>query len=63
MTTPHTLDGFTHLADVDAAIWTRFGVTQQPAYAFISPDGKVDVVKQQLSESALTERLSALTSA
>jgi thiol-disulfide isomerase/thioredoxin len=59
----YKVDGFTHLADVDAAIWTRFGVTQQPAYAFISPDGKVDVVKQQLSESALTERLSALTAA
>jgi thiol-disulfide isomerase/thioredoxin len=59
----YKVDGFTHLADVDAAIWTRFGVTQQPAYAFISPDGKVDVVKQQLSESALIERLSALTAA
>jgi thiol-disulfide isomerase/thioredoxin len=61
--TEYKVDGFTHLADVDAAIWTRFGVTQQPAYAFISPDGKVDVVKQQLSESGLTERLSALTAA
>lgn len=58
--TDYKVDGFTHLADLDAAIWTRFGVTQQPAYAFISPDGKVDVVKQQLSESALTERVGAL---
>nr|WP_042186796.1 redoxin domain-containing protein [Kibdelosporangium sp. MJ126-NF4]CEL17567.1 PROBABLE CONSERVED LIPOPROTEIN DSBF [Kibdelosporangium sp. MJ126-NF4]CTQ91206.1 PROBABLE CONSERVED LIPOPROTEIN DSBF [Kibdelosporangium sp. MJ126-NF4] len=55
--------GFQHLADLDASIWTRFGVTQQPAYAFISPDGKVDVVKQQLSETALTERVSALAKA
>jgi thiol-disulfide isomerase/thioredoxin len=59
----YKVGGFTHLADLDAAIWTRFGVTQQPAYAFISPDGKVDVVKQQLSESALTDRVSALTAA
>ncbi|RSM88027.1 thiol:disulfide interchange protein [Kibdelosporangium aridum] len=61
--TDYKVSGFTHLADLDAAIWTRFGVTQQPAYAFISPDGKVDVVKQQLSESALTERVNALTAA
>lgn len=61
--TDYKVDGFAHLADLDAAIWTRFGVTQQPAYAFITPDGKVDVVKQQLSESALTERVSALTAA
>jgi thiol-disulfide isomerase/thioredoxin len=58
--TDYKVGGFTHVADLDAAIWTRFGVTQQPAYAFIGSDGKVDVVKQQLSESALTERLGAL---
>ncbi len=61
--TEYKVSGFTHLADLDAAIWTRFGVTQQPAYAFISPDGKIDVVKQQLSESALTDRVTALTAA
>lgn len=61
--TDYQVGGFQHLADLDAAIWTRFGVTQQPAYAFISPDGKVDVVKQQLSESALTERVGALARA
>ncbi|MFC0106157.1 redoxin domain-containing protein [Kibdelosporangium aridum] len=61
--TDYKVSGFTHLADLDAAIWTRFGVTQQPAYAFIGPDGKIDVVKQQLSESALTERVNALTAA
>ncbi|MEV4314746.1 redoxin family protein [Actinocrispum sp. NPDC049592] len=59
----YKVGGFTHLADLDAAIWTRFGITQQPAYAFIGPDGKVDVVKQQLSESALADRLDALIAA
>nr|WP_198151229.1 protein disulfide oxidoreductase [Kibdelosporangium sp. MJ126-NF4] len=58
--TDYKVDGFQHVADLDASIWTRFGVTQQPAYAFISPDGKVDVIKQQLSESSLTERVGAL---
>ncbi|WP_037267611.1 redoxin domain-containing protein [Kibdelosporangium aridum] len=61
--TDYKVGGFQHVADLDASIWTQFGVTQQPAYAFISPDGKVDVVKQQLSESALTERVGALVKA
>jgi thiol-disulfide isomerase/thioredoxin len=57
------LGGFVHLADVDASVWTRFGVTYQPAYAFIKPDGTVDVVKEQLSESALAERVGTLSKA
>ncbi len=52
---------FTHLADVDGAVWTRFGVTQQPAYAFIDGDGIVEVVRGTLSEPELTERVSALS--
>ncbi|MFT7869089.1 MULTISPECIES: redoxin domain-containing protein [Amycolatopsis] len=59
----HALGGFVHLADVDASIWTRFGVTYQPAYAFIKPDGTVDVVKEQLSEPALAERVGTLSKA
>jgi peroxiredoxin len=54
------LDGFTELADTDATVWTKFGVTHQPAYAFIGKDGKVEVVKDTLSESDLTERIHAL---
>jgi thiol-disulfide isomerase/thioredoxin len=52
---------FAHLADVNAAVWTHFGITQQPAYAFVRPDGYIEVVKQQLSEVALNERVSQLT--
>ncbi|WP_447007386.1 protein disulfide oxidoreductase [Saccharothrix isguenensis] len=54
------LDGFTHLADEEAAVWKRFGVTAQPAYAFVDRDGKVDVVTTQLSEEQLRERVTAL---
>ncbi|MGH3555849.1 MAG: thioredoxin domain-containing protein, partial [Mycobacterium sp.] len=54
------LGGFTQLADTDAAVWAKFGVTQQPAYAFVRPDGSVDVVKGDLPESGLTERVSTL---
>ncbi|MGQ0839721.1 redoxin domain-containing protein [Actinokineospora sp.] len=37
---------FTHLADTDAALWRRFGVTVQPAYAFVRADGSVEVSPQ-----------------
>jgi thiol-disulfide isomerase/thioredoxin len=55
------VSGFTHLADVDASVWTRFGITQQPAYAFHYADGTVEIVKQQLSETSLNERVAKLT--
>lgn len=60
-TAKYGVDGFTELADTDAAVWARFGVTRQPAYAFISPDGKVEVVKGSLSEADLSARVQALT--
>ncbi len=54
------VEGFTELADTDAAVWARFGVTRQPAYAFISPGGEVEVVKGSLSEAELSARVQAL---
>ncbi|MGQ0716104.1 MAG: redoxin domain-containing protein [Pseudonocardiales bacterium] len=59
--TEYQVGSFQHLADLDASIWRRFDVTYQPAYAFISPDGSVEVVKDQLSEAQLTDRLRQLT--
>lgn len=52
---------FTHLADVDGEVWTKFGVTQQPAFAFVGADGTVDVVRGTLSDTELTERIDALS--
>ncbi|OBK85683.1 redoxin family protein [Mycolicibacter sinensis] len=57
------VDSFTELNDADAAVWARFGVTRQPAYAFVSPDGEVEVVKGSLSEADLSARVRALTPA
>jgi peroxiredoxin len=37
-------DSMTHLADTDGALYTRFKVTKQDAFAFISPDGRVELV-------------------
>ncbi|MCE7012158.1 redoxin domain-containing protein [Kibdelosporangium philippinense] len=55
------VSGFTHLADVNGTVWTRFGITQQPAYAFAYADGTIELVKQQLSEIGLNERVAKLT--
>jgi thiol-disulfide isomerase/thioredoxin len=55
------VSGFQHLADLDAAVWTRFGITQQPAYAFIYPSGSIEIVKEQLTEQKLNEKVSKLT--
>jgi len=51
---------FTNIADVDGAVWQRFGVTAQPAFAFVGADGSVDVVRGTLSEPALSTRVSTL---
>lgn len=53
---------FGHLADLDGSLWQRFGVVQQPAYAFIDADGAVEVVRGELGEDGLAERLDDLTS-
>ncbi|MBS9534961.1 protein disulfide oxidoreductase [Mycobacterium sp. M1] len=58
--TKYGIDKFTELADTDATVWAKFGVTRQPAYAFLSPDGAVEVVKGSLPEEELTERVAAL---
>lgn len=52
---------FPHLNDLDGAVWQRFGVTVQPAYAFVGEDGSVELVKHTLSEQELTERVDALS--
>ncbi len=55
------VDGFTELADTDAAVWARFGVTRQPSYAFLHPDGRIEVATGSLPEVELSRRLQALT--
>lgn len=54
---------FTHLADLNGQVWQRFGVTAQPAYAFLGADGSVQVVKGSLTEPELAERVHALAGA
>lgn len=57
----YDVDTFTNIADIDGAVWQRFGVTEQPAFAFIDADGSIDVVRGALSGSELDTRVAALT--
>ncbi|WP_428350795.1 protein disulfide oxidoreductase [Mycolicibacterium sp.] len=57
----YPVDTFTQLADTDGAVWTKFGVTQQPAFAFLNADGNIEVVRGTLSEPELTQRVQALS--
>jgi thiol-disulfide isomerase/thioredoxin len=56
----YDLGSFPHIADTDAAVWQRFGVTYQPAYAFIGSDGTVETVTDQLDADELRDRVGAL---
>ena len=53
--------GFTQVADPDGALWKRFGVVTQPAYAFVTAAGKVEVVKGALGAAGLRTHVAALT--
>lgn len=59
----YEVGSFAHLADTDASVWKRFGVTAQPAFAFIGADGSVEVVKGTVSEQDLAERIGKLAAA
>ncbi|GAB1511469.1 redoxin domain-containing protein [Actinophytocola sp. KF-1] len=56
----YDLGSFPHIADTDAAVWRRFGVTYQPAYAFISADGTVETETSQLEADELLARVGEL---
>ena len=56
----YPVSGFTQLADTDGTVWAKFGVTHQPAYAFIRPDGGINVVKGPLSAPDLSQRVTEL---
>jgi thiol-disulfide isomerase/thioredoxin len=55
----YSLD-FVHLADLDGSLWTRFGVSHQPAYAFFNSSGELQMELHQLSKDALATRVAGL---
>ena len=50
-----------HISDEEAAVWAKFGVAGQPAFAFISPDGSVQIVPGSLTAEQIVEKARALT--
>lgn len=57
----YRVGAFEHLADLDGSLWQRFGVVQQPAYAFVDDTGKIELYRGELGEDGLAERVSALS--
>lgn len=54
------LSSFPHIADTEATVWKRFGVTYQPAYAFVSSNGDIEVETDILEKQELLDRVAAL---
>lgn len=52
--------GLTHLADVSGSVWRDYGVSVQPAFAFITADGTVDLRIGSLDEATLRARVTEL---
>jgi hypothetical protein len=42
-------------------VWSVFGVASQPAFAFISADGSVEVVQGSIDEDEILERAATLS--
>ena len=55
------IGNFTQLADPDAQVWSVFGVASQPAFAFISADGSIEVVQGSIDEKEILERAATLS--
>lgn len=55
------IENFTQLADPDAAVWSVFGVASQPAFAFISADGSIEVIQGSIDEEEILERAATLS--
>lgn len=57
------VSAFPHIPDLDGDIWESFGVSSQPAFAFVNDDGTVEIVIGAMGEAGLTERMTALAAA
>lgn len=53
-------DTFVSVADTDGAIWAEYGVTAQPAFAFINQDGTVETYKGRLDAEQIAEYVAKL---
>ena len=56
------LGSFPHAVDENGSLWAMFGVSYQPAWAFVSAEGDVEVVPTALGREELERRLDGLLS-
>lgn len=57
----HRMTDVPTAADLDGALWQRFGVTGQPAWVFVDGEtGAAERVYGELTDDALAERLENL---
>ncbi|MBF9317177.1 redoxin domain-containing protein [Mycobacteroides chelonae] len=54
---------FTQVIDTSTNISSRFGITQSPAYAFITEGGVINTAKKPLSQHDLTKQVNKLNDA
>lgn len=52
--------GVTHVVDTDGALWQRFGIVGQPAFADIARDGTVTVSRSSRDADELRQAADAL---
>lgn len=52
--------GFEHAVDADGRVWSGFKVVSQPSFAFVHPDGRIDMVVGALGSAGLNERIADL---
>ena len=50
----------THVVDADGALWQRFGVVAQPAFAFVGADGSVRTFGGSLDQQSLRQAVDEL---
>ena len=55
------IENFTQLADPDAEVWSVFGVASQPAFAFISANGSIEIIQGSIGEEEILERAATLS--
>lgn len=55
-----SVGGFEHVVDADGRVWSGFKVISQPSFAFIHPDGSIEMVTGALGSAGLEKRIAGL---
>jgi thiol-disulfide isomerase/thioredoxin len=56
----HGVGGFTHVYDTDGSLWELFGVTGQPAFAYVDDDGTFTVEQGGIGKWDILKNAQAL---